>query len=163
MVWTAPSTWLAGSVVTAAKLNEQLRDNLQAIGDPWTAYAPVWTAATTNPVIGNGTITGAYIQAGKFIVWRFAIISGTTTTYGSGNYSISLPVPGNSLFPLPVGDIIGLSSGAASFAGTLHATGSNTVVSATFNATRWSPAAPYTPAAATANNRWAGQGVYEAA
>jgi hypothetical protein len=28
MTWTTPQTWVAGSVVSAAQLNEQLRDNL---------------------------------------------------------------------------------------------------------------------------------------
>ncbi len=28
MAWTAPSTWVAAAVLTAAQLNEQIRDNL---------------------------------------------------------------------------------------------------------------------------------------
>lgn len=28
MAWTAPSTWVAGNVLTAAQLNQQLRDNM---------------------------------------------------------------------------------------------------------------------------------------
>jgi hypothetical protein len=31
MAWTAPSTWVAGAVLTAAELNEQLRDNMVAL------------------------------------------------------------------------------------------------------------------------------------
>ena len=31
MAWTAPRTWVAGAVVTAAQLNQHLRDNLLAL------------------------------------------------------------------------------------------------------------------------------------
>jgi hypothetical protein len=91
MAWTSPSTWVAGAVLTAAQLNAQVRDNMKAIGDPWTAYTPVWTGATTNPVIGNGTILGAYSQAGKMVNFWLEVTMGSTTTYGSGGYSITLP------------------------------------------------------------------------
>ncbi len=31
MAWTAPRTWVAGEVVTAALLNTHVRDNLQVL------------------------------------------------------------------------------------------------------------------------------------
>lgn len=92
MAWTSPATWVANTVLTAAQLNTQVRDNLKAIGDPWTAYAPSWTAATSNPVISNGTIVGRHVAAGKLIHFRVVITMGSTTTFGTGQYSISLPV-----------------------------------------------------------------------
>lgn len=92
MAWTSPKTWAAGAILTAAELNQQVRDNLKALGDPWTAYTPSWTAVTTNPVLGNGTIVGAYIQTGQLVSFRAQITMGSTTTYGSGAYLISLPV-----------------------------------------------------------------------
>lgn len=61
-------------------------------GPAWTAYTPTWTGNTTNPVINNGTIVGAYKRSGKEIVFRAEITMGSTTTYGSGQYKISLPV-----------------------------------------------------------------------
>lgn len=98
MAWTAPSTWVAGAVVTAAQLNQQVRDNFKAIGDSGTAFTPAWTGATTNPVIGNGTLTGGYNVAGKRLWVWMRIVMGTGTTYGSGGYSIGLP-GGMSLAP----------------------------------------------------------------
>lgn len=95
MAWTAPRTWVDGETVTATLLNTHLRDNLKAIGDPWTAYTPAWTAATTNPALGNGTLVGAYLSLGKLVVWRIRLTIGSTTTLGSGIYSFSLPVNGN--------------------------------------------------------------------
>lgn len=58
----------------------------------WTAYTPTWGGNTTNPVIGNGTITGAYCQIGKTVFGRVNIVAGSTTTFGSGSYFISMPV-----------------------------------------------------------------------
>lgn len=91
MAWTSPRTWLAGEKPAAATLNTHIRDNFNAIGAAWTSYTPVWTAATTNPVIGNGTLNGAYVAAGKLIFYRIAIVAGTTTTWGSGAYSFTYP------------------------------------------------------------------------
>lgn len=33
MAWTTPSTWVASAVLTAAQLNQQIRDNLTALSD----------------------------------------------------------------------------------------------------------------------------------
>lgn len=87
MAWTSPSTWVAGAVLTAAQLNQQLRDNLKAIGDPWQSYTPTLTGWT----LGNGTLTGYYMQAGK-LVWGKVFLTLGSTSSPSGNLVISLPV-----------------------------------------------------------------------
>jgi hypothetical protein len=94
MTWTTPTTapWLAGHEPTSAELVTQVTNNLKALGDPWTAYTPAWTANTTNPTIGNGTITGTYRAAGKCITFRLVIVAGTTTGWGAGAYRFSYPV-----------------------------------------------------------------------
>lgn len=44
MAWTAPRTWIAGEVVSAALLNAHVRDNLLMLGNPgWAAYTPTLT------------------------------------------------------------------------------------------------------------------------
>lgn len=91
MAWTAPRTWVTDEVTTPAMFNTHIRDNFAAIGDPWTAYTPTWTATTTNPTIGNGSIVGSYMLAGKFCTFRAVVSVGSTTTAGSGSYSLSLP------------------------------------------------------------------------
>jgi hypothetical protein len=90
VAWSTPAAWVAG-IPTVAQLNARIRDQFNALGDPWTAYTPAWTGTTTNPVIGNGTITGSYRQIGKTIDYGIHIVMGTTTTYGTGNYRFSLP------------------------------------------------------------------------
>ena len=79
--WTAGTT--SGQVLTAATLN--------TIGAAWENWTPVWTASTTNPVIGNGTIGGSYTRINKLVIAEGVIIMGSTTTYGTGTYRISLP------------------------------------------------------------------------
>jgi hypothetical protein len=66
----------------------------------WFDFTPVWTAATTNPVLGAGTIVGQFKLQGSFLTYQFRLACGSGTTFGSGNYSFSLPVP-----PLNDGDI----------------------------------------------------------
>lgn len=72
----------------------------------WTSYNPSWTAITTNPAIGNGSIVGAYMEVGgKTIVGRITINIGSTTTAGSGSYRFSLPFPAHSVYTIwhPIG------------------------------------------------------------
>lgn len=57
----------------------------------WVAYTPAWTASTTNPTLGNGTITGAYKIQGRTLFTRIHLTMGSTTTFGAGRYSFSLP------------------------------------------------------------------------
>ena len=58
MAWTAPVTWLAGSTLTAAQLNEQVRDNSLAGGPIYTTEA-LRDAAIPTPYEGQR----AYITA----------------------------------------------------------------------------------------------------
>lgn len=87
MVWSSPRTWVAGEIPTASIFNTHVRDNLKAIGDPWTAYTPT----LSNWTLGNGTLTGFYLQAGKLVIGKVFLTLGSTTT-PSGNLVISLPV-----------------------------------------------------------------------
>jgi len=59
--------------------------------DAWISYTPVWTANSVNPVIGNGTIEGYYKIIGKTCFVRGNIAMGSTTTFGSGEWYVSMP------------------------------------------------------------------------
>jgi len=98
MAWTSPRTWVAGETVTAALMNTHVRDNLKAIGDAWTAYTPSWKsgAGGTDIAIGNGTLTGTYMQAGKLVHFRILIVRGSTTNLGTTGYAFGLPVTATS-------------------------------------------------------------------
>lgn len=55
------------------------------------AYNPTWTGAATNPAIGNGSIVGRYMRHGKRVTVTISVAAGSTTTFGSGFWSFSLP------------------------------------------------------------------------
>lgn len=54
-------------------------------------YTPSWTASGTAPAIGNGTISGSYIKAGKKVTASVNLLAGSTTTFGTGKWFFSLP------------------------------------------------------------------------
>lgn len=65
---------------------------LLALSDVWSTYTPSWTSSGTAPAVGNGSITGRYAQVGKFVFCTGILTMGSTTTFGTGTWSISLPV-----------------------------------------------------------------------
>ena len=78
MAWTAPSTWVAGAILTAAQLNTQLRDNMLA-GGPIYATEADRTAAIPSPFEGQRAyITGSTVAAA----------TGTTTAVPTGIQTI---------------------------------------------------------------------------
>jgi len=100
----------AGQVLTAATMN--------SIGAVPEAYTPVWTATTTNPAIGNGSISGEYFRIQKLVVGSIFILCGSTTTYGSGDYRFSVPITATGDFVSPVyGQILDASAGYPAYVG----------------------------------------------
>jgi hypothetical protein len=61
------------------------------INTAWTSYTPIWTAASVNPSIGNGTLEGWYKVIGKTCFVRGNIVMGSTTTFGTGEWYVSMP------------------------------------------------------------------------
>lgn len=66
--------------------------DLTGITDAWISYTPSWTASGSAPSLGNGTISGRYKVVGKTIFVSVKLVTGSTTTYGSGDWRFSLPV-----------------------------------------------------------------------
>jgi hypothetical protein len=56
-----------------------------------TTYTPAWTGSGSNPAIVNGVLTGTWSRNGDIVKVIVYIACGSSTTYGSGTYSISLP------------------------------------------------------------------------
>lgn len=77
----------AGAGADLASLLLQWRTQINSNTAPgWTTFTPTWTGATTNPVIGNGSISGKYRRSATSDIVHFwiYILMGSTTTYGSG-------------------------------------------------------------------------------
>lgn len=59
----------------------------------WFTYTPTWTNTSSNPAIGNGTLTGRFAVLGAVCHAQFTIACGSTTTYGSGTgYTVTAPI-----------------------------------------------------------------------
>jgi hypothetical protein len=55
-------------------------------------FTPTWGAASGTNSIGNGTITATYRQDYKWVDGVIQITMGSTTSYASGAWSLTLPV-----------------------------------------------------------------------
>lgn len=87
---TTPRTWVVGETVAAATMNTEIRDQFNSFFGAWTAYTPAWTAST-NPSLGNGTLTGQHMKVGRTTHMQLQLTAGSTTTFGSGTYTFSMP------------------------------------------------------------------------
>ncbi|WP_405888897.1 hypothetical protein OG762_37110 [Streptomyces sp. NBC_01136] len=91
---TAPSSPYIGQYydngTDLLRWNGSTWDTYQKVPGAWTAYTPVWTAST-NPVLGNGTLIGRYSKFGRDVRFHINLTCGGTTTYGSGGYGFTLP------------------------------------------------------------------------
>jgi hypothetical protein len=66
-------------------------DTYYKVPGAWTSYTPTWTAATTNPTLGNGTLVGRYSKIGRQVTVHINLIPGNTTAFGAGTYNFLLP------------------------------------------------------------------------
>lgn len=73
---------------------------------PWTTYTPLWTSTGTQPVLGNGTLTGRYVSLGATVIGEIRLNFGSTTTRGSGTYRFSLPALGIAENFQPMGQVV---------------------------------------------------------
>ena len=54
-------------------------------------FATVWEGSVADPSIGNGNIYCAYDNVAQFINFRLTLTTGSTTTFGTGDWSFTLP------------------------------------------------------------------------
>ena len=117
----------------------------------WTAYTPTWASSGTQPAIGNGSILGRYVQVGKTVTVMINLVMGTTTTFGTGTYTFTVPfLSVNRMNNAWVGSALGTHVGFSAFVATpvlnFNATAFNvfspTGVNGASNA--WTNAVPFT-------------------
>lgn len=100
----------AGQLIDKTFWDAQVFQQFTDLYASWTSYTPTWTGATTNPVLGNGTLDGGYRAIGKTIAIRIRLVIGSTTTLGSGLWSLSLP---SGLAPAAIQSISGFASNSS--------------------------------------------------
>lgn len=106
----------ASAEVSATKVvradDSRLTDPLAA----WSAYTPAWTSGGTAPALGNGTLVGHYMKTGRTVQYRITLTMGSTTTFGTGAYMLSLPFATNGAVvghsPMGKGTVFDTSAGA---------------------------------------------------
>ena len=80
----------------------------------WTTYTPTWYSSGVQPTIGNGTLTGRYVQIGATIIGEIRLVLGTTTNRGTGTYRFSLPLVGIAENFQPMGQVVVRDEGPGS-------------------------------------------------
>lgn len=124
------------------------------VGNDWATYTPTWSGT-----IGNGTVTGRYVQVGALVAFTVRITWGSTTTHGASLQSVSLPVSAHSIdgaVSVQCRD----SSASAEYGGTGRLNGANVEAWAIGDAGRVSDTVPFTWA--NGDLAWI-TGTYEAA
>lgn len=58
----------------------------------WNSFSPTWTSTGTAPALGNGTLTGEYMYRGRELVYQGRLLAGSSTTFGTGEWRMSVPV-----------------------------------------------------------------------
>ena len=74
----------------------------------WTTYTPTWTSSgATQPVLGNGTLTGRYVALGATIVGEIRMVAGSVGfNRGTGKYFFSLPATAIAENFQPMGQVV---------------------------------------------------------
>lgn len=87
-----PSFYLGGGKVPATDW-QTLYNLFTAITGAPTSYTPTWSTSGTAPSLGNGTLQGNYTRLGTngLVFFRFTLVGGSTTTFGTGGWSFTLP------------------------------------------------------------------------
>jgi len=140
---TAIRTWAAGETVTAANMNAQIKDFASAFG-AFTSYTPTWTASGTAPAIGNGTLTGRYLRVQNLVMFTISQTMGSSTTYGTGLYSWTLPVTTSQTSPRILGGMRCDDSGSATYIRHVMLSTSTTFSALTEGAVYVGQTAPFT-------------------
>ena len=116
----------------------------------WVSFTPVWTASTTNPTIGNGTLSGKYRRIGDSIEVSIGLSIGTTTSLGSGAWTFAHPSLVPDLTKIEQAStlrIVGVAegnSGGATQIGSVEASSTGLLIRGALNvgAAQWSPVYP---------------------
>ena len=115
----------------------QRQDNL--------SYTPVWASSGTQPAIGNGILSGSYIEQGDLLICQIRMLIVSTTTFGTGIYTWSIPPGYTMLFPMHgVASVFDTSAGTV-FGGIARLNSGTTIaIINTSNGAFWTSTAPIT-------------------
>ena len=78
----------APTVIATTAIYE--RGYLAAVGEG-TPYTPTWSSSGTPPTTGNATLAGRYMRLGKMVFVELSLVYGSTSSPGTGSWTLSLP------------------------------------------------------------------------
>jgi hypothetical protein len=134
---------------------------------PWVYYDTTWAGSSANPVFGNAGVHTHYRKNGSTVDFRLEITAGSTTTFGSGNYSVTLPVAPVSSHKYNFDGIVTVGANMYKVIGVLASAGSTTLnlytSTHTGSAQQLTPMTPTIPATLASGSLITIQGSYEAA
>ncbi|MFJ6616683.1 hypothetical protein ACIQOW_03740 [Kitasatospora sp. NPDC091335] len=137
-----------------------------AQGD-FTSFTPAWTAQTTNPTLGNGTLVSRWTRVGRMITWMGSLQLGSTSNGGTGLWSMSVPVQAAANGILNVGTCDYVNAGDNEYVGLSQITNGSYVlgflVKTTANAQSSGGVSNTVPVGASSNTRLHWSITYEAA
>lgn len=108
-------------------------------------YNPVWTTDGTAPSLGNGSITGTYFELGPYVFFTVKFNFGSTTSFGTGRWSVNLPFQAAAGKDSSVSIIANDNSTATRYSGaSLILGGSDSVFRLTLGSTIITNTAPFT-------------------
>ncbi|MFJ8474193.1 hypothetical protein [Kitasatospora sp. NPDC094011] len=87
-----------------------------AQGD-WQPFTPTWTANTTNPTLGSGTLTSRWTKIGRTVHWCGQLTCASNSTGGGSIWFMSLPTPAVAAGLIPRGIADYVVSGSNNYVG----------------------------------------------
>lgn len=92
--WTGTVPILLAGHIPGADEWFEITGALNALASSFTEDSGLtWTASSSNPAIVNGTLTAHYTQVDSWVFVKGAIVMGSSTTFGTGYWILTLPVP----------------------------------------------------------------------
>lgn len=128
--WTAVQTFSAIPVLSGGAISFPATQVASAGANDLDDYeegtwTPTWTGSITNPAIGNGSIVATYVKLGKSCNISLLVQMGSTTTFGSGVWSFTLPFTAASTNG--GGSVSALDAGTANRAGAVQVLTTTTI------------------------------------
>ena len=120
---------------------------LNTIGAAWETWTPAWTSSGTQPALNNGTISGRYTRINKLVVAQGILSVGSTTTFGTGGYFISIPVTAQNTNGYAAGFAVLLdaSAGFTRYSGVAWLASTTTLeINVSDGVGQWQPTVPIT-------------------
>ena len=111
---------------------------------PKVLFTPVWASTGTQPVLGNAVLASSYTVDAGIVRLSLLLSMGSTTTFGTGNYTFSLPFAASvDTSSLGLGTALLVTGGGATFNyGSALIDNNSTTMTLFFGNAAWSSGAP---------------------